>query len=78
MGIWILTQNKRSLVLVYEIKLAGAKVTGYSKRRSMGMLLGKYGDENRSNSVFQKIASKLKESPAINAFFEMPGSEGGY
>jgi hypothetical protein len=76
MGVWILTQDKKNLLLVSEIKQAGAKITGYSQRRPMGILLGRYRDENSSGSVLQRIIATIEGSPAENVLFQMPGRNG--
>ncbi|GAA0427627.1 MAG: hypothetical protein ACQEWU_02605 [Bacillota bacterium] len=73
--LWIITQNKQSLMNVKEVTVNGKKIEGIIGSASLdewSKVLGKYESNERAVEVLDQIVRKLEESNGISVTFTMP------
>ena len=73
--LWVLTQNKRSLVNVKEVTVKGKTVEGIISRSFFvywSRVLGEYGSHERALEVVKQIHRKLEDDENGSTAFSMP------
>ena len=72
MKIWIRTQDKKRLVEVDNITLKGSSLKYVNQQYPFGILLGKYRDGAKAQSVLDTIFTRIKVAGQDDCVFEMP------
>ena len=72
MKLWIKTQDKKRIVAVDNISVKGRNLRFVSQQYPFGLLLGKYENTEKAQSILDSIFSKLKASSTSECIFEMP------
>jgi len=73
--LWIVTQDKKSLVNVKEVSVNGKKIEGVIGSASLdewSKVLGKYESNERALEILNEIFMKIEESSGISVTFTMP------
>ncbi|WP_110929585.1 hypothetical protein [Bacillus massiliglaciei] len=73
--IWIITQDKQSLMHVREVTVNGKKIEGSIGSGAVdewGKVLGKYDSNDRALEVLNEIFLKIEASSHTNVTFTMP------
>ncbi|MUK89285.1 hypothetical protein GMD78_12975 [Ornithinibacillus sp. L9] len=72
--LWIITQNKQSLVNVKEVTVKGKNIEGIigSSNLDWSKSLGKYESNERALEIVNEIFTKVEESNGISVTFTMP------
>ena len=75
MGLWIATQDDKSLVNAKEITVDGKKIEGVIGSTTMdhwSKVLGKYETKERAMEVLKEIFMKIEESHGTFVTYTMP------
>lgn len=70
--LWIVTQNKQSLINVKEVTVEGKKIEGSASFDEWSKVLGKYESHERALEVLNEIFMKIEENSGISMTFTMP------
>ncbi|PWA12650.1 hypothetical protein DCC39_04890 [Pueribacillus theae] len=73
--LWIVTQDKQSLINVKEVTVNGKKIEGVIGSASLdhwGKILGKYESNERALEILNEIFTKIEETSGISVTFTMP------
>ncbi|MCY7749222.1 hypothetical protein [Bacillus inaquosorum] len=73
--LWLITQNKQSLVNVKEVTVNGKSLEGIMGSASLDQwskTLGKYESNERALEILNEIYMKIEESKGISVVFSMP------
>ncbi|UOE55975.1 hypothetical protein LIT38_02920 [Bacillus sp. CMF12] len=73
--LWVMTQNKRSLVNVKEVTVKGKTVEGIISRSFFvywSRVLGEYDSHERALEVVEQIHKKLEHEENGSTAFSMP------
>ncbi|QKG83672.1 hypothetical protein GXN76_03740 [Kroppenstedtia pulmonis] len=73
--LWIITQNKQSLVNVKEVTVKGKNIEGIIGSASLdewSKALGKYESKERALEILNEIFTKVEESNGTSVTFTMP------
>jgi len=72
MKLWIRTQDKKRVLEVDNITLKGGSLKFVNQQYPFGILLGKYKDTSKAQTILDSIFSKLNSSAGNDCTFEMP------
>lgn len=75
MGLWIATQDDKSLVNAKEITVDGKKIEGVIVSSTMnhwGKVLGKYETKERAKEILKEIFKVIEESSGKFVTYTMP------
>lgn len=73
--LWIVTQDKQSLINVKEVTVNGKKIEGVIGSATLdhwGKVLGKYESNERALEILNEVFMKIEESNGISVTFTMP------
>lgn len=72
--LWIITQDKQSVINVKEVMVSGKKIQGIGDAaiNEWGKLLGKYDSKERAESILEEIYSTIAQSDRLSVTFAMP------
>jgi hypothetical protein len=73
--LWIVTQNRSSLINAKEVTVKGKYVEGVMGRglfNEWSRALGKYESNERALEILKQISKKIEESNGSSAMFTMP------
>ncbi|WP_117168722.1 hypothetical protein [Paraliobacillus sediminis] len=73
--LWLITQNKQSLVNVKEVTVKGKNIQGVIGSASMdewSKTLGKYNSNERAMEILKEIFMRIDEGNGISVTFSMP------
>jgi hypothetical protein len=73
--LWLITQDKQSLVNVREVSVKGKTIEGIVDSSSLDQwskTLGKYESKERAMEIILDLSGKLEESNGISTVFHMP------
>jgi len=70
--LWIKTQNKKKVLLVDNITIRGKSLRVLNQQYPFGLLIGKYENPDKAQTVLDSICSKLKTCTTQECVFEMP------
>ncbi len=72
MKLWIKTQDKKRILEIDNISMKGSSLKFVNQQYPFGILLGKYKEPAKAQSVLDTIYSKLNSSTGSDCIFEMP------
>lgn len=73
--LWLITQDKQSLVNVKEVTIKGKKIEGIVGSSSLDLWskdLGKYESQERAMEILIQITMKIEENNNVTMLFHMP------
>lgn len=70
--LWIVTQDKKSLINVKEVTVNGKKIEGSASFDEWSKVLGKYESHERALEILNEIFMKIEENSGISMTFTMP------
>lgn len=73
--LWVVTQDKNSLINVREITVEGKKIEGIAHATFMDQwskVLGKYESKERALEILNKVFTKLEGNSSATVTFVMP------
>ncbi|MCH4825397.1 hypothetical protein [Planococcus halocryophilus] len=73
--LWILTQNKQSLMNVRDVSVKGKHIVGFIESSLLDQwnkTMGKYESTDRAIEVLNEIFTKIEESNGTAITFTMP------
>lgn len=73
--LWVVTQNKNSLINVKEVTVKGKYIEGVVGRSffsEWSKALGKYESKDRALEILNEISMKIEEGNCNSATFTMP------
>ncbi|GAF11073.1 hypothetical protein JCM19046_1565 [Bacillus sp. JCM 19046] len=72
--LWIITQDKQSVISVTEVTISGKKIQGIGTTglNEWGKLLGKYDSKERAESIVEEIYRTLAENDRFSITYTMP------
>ncbi|TRZ39713.1 hypothetical protein CEQ21_01855 [Niallia circulans] len=68
--LWIMSQDKQSLINVKEVSVEGKKIVGNSNE--WNKVLGKYDSNERSLDILNEIFTKIQENSGVSVTYSMP------
>ncbi len=68
--LWIVSQDKQSLINVKEVVVEGKKIVGTSNEWNKA--LGKYESNERALEILNEIITKIQENNAFSVTYTMP------
>ncbi|MDK8641981.1 hypothetical protein ABER75_23250 [Niallia taxi] len=68
--LWIMSQDKQSLINVKEVSVEGKKIVGTSNEWNKA--LGKYDSNERALVILHEIYTKIEENSGFSVTFTMP------
>ncbi len=72
MKLWIKTQDKKRILSADNVLIKGRSLKVINQQYPFGVLLGKYRDIEKTQTVFDSIYSKLKAGNSQDCIFEIP------
>ena len=72
MKLWIKTQDRKKIVEIDNISIKGGALKFVNQQYPFGVLLGKYKDPEKAQTIIETIFSKLNSSGGNDCVFEMP------
>lgn len=73
--LWLLTQNKQSLLNVKDVTVKGKNIEGFIENSLLDQwnkTLGKYESNERALEILNEIFMKVEESNGFSITFTMP------
>lgn len=73
--LWVMTQNKQSLVKVKDVTVKGKYIEGFienSLLEQWNKTLGKYESNERAMEIISEIYTKIEESNGVYVTYTMP------
>lgn len=68
--LWIMSQDKQSLINVKEVAVEGKKIVGTSNEWNKA--LGKYDSNERALVILHEIYTKIEENSGYSVTYSMP------
>ncbi|MGG0740762.1 hypothetical protein [Niallia taxi] len=68
--LWIMSQDKQSLINVIEVSAEGKKIVGISNE--WNKTLGKYDSNERALVILNEIFTKIQENSGFSVTYTMP------
>ena len=72
MKLWLRTQDRKRVMEIDNIYLKGNSLKFINQQYPFGLVLGKYKEPGKAQSVLDTIYSKLNSSTGSDCIFEMP------
>jgi len=72
MKLWIKTQDKKRIMEIDNITMKGGSLKFVNQQYPFGVLLGKYKDQEKAQTILGTIFSKLNSAAGSDCVFEMP------
>ncbi|AQU80733.1 MULTISPECIES: hypothetical protein [Planococcus] len=73
--LWILSQNKQSLMNVKDVSVKGKYIQGFVENSFLDQwnkTIGKYESNERAIEILSELFAKIEESPDAAVTFTMP------
>ncbi|ARF12986.1 hypothetical protein [Sporosarcina ureae] len=73
--LWILTQNKQSLMNVRDVSVKGKHIVGFIESSLLDQWnksMGKYESNERAIEILEEIYSRIEESAGASVTYTMP------
>ncbi|EIM05378.1 hypothetical protein A1A1_16690 [Planococcus antarcticus DSM 14505] len=73
--LWILSQNKQSLMNVKDVSVKGKYIQGFVENSFLDQwnkTLGKYESNERATEILKEIFLNIEESNSVSVSFTMP------
>lgn len=73
--LWLMTQNKQSLMNVKDVTVKGKNIVGFiedSLLDQWNKILGKYESNERALEIISEIFKKIEESSSVSVTYTMP------
>ncbi|PIC77634.1 hypothetical protein CSV72_03880 [Sporosarcina sp. P20a] len=73
--LWILTQNKQSLMNVRDVSVKGKHIVGFIESSLLDQWnksMGKYESNERAIEILEEIFSRIEESAGASVTYTMP------
>ncbi|KAA0955003.1 hypothetical protein FQ085_17080 [Planococcus sp. ANT_H30] len=73
--LWILSQNKQSLMNVKDVSVKGKYIQGFVENSFLDQwnkTIGKYESNERAIEILSELFAKIEESPGSAVTFTMP------
>lgn len=73
--LWLMTQNKKSLLCVKDVSVKGRIIEGFIENSLLDQwtkVLGKYDSDERALAVLHELFLKIEESEGAIVSFKMP------
>jgi hypothetical protein len=73
--LWILTQNKQSMMNVKDVSVKGKHIVGFVENSFLDQwnkIMGKYESNERALEILAEIITKIDESNSAAVTFTMP------
>ncbi|MGM0896436.1 MAG: hypothetical protein ACQEV0_00975 [Bacillota bacterium] len=73
--LWVLTQNKQSMMNVKDVSVKGKHIVGFVENSLLDQwnkIMGKYESNERALEVLTEIFAKIDESDGAAVTFTMP------
>ncbi len=72
MKLWIKTQDKKRILEINNISLKGSTLRFINQQYPFGIVLGKYKDRDKVQTVLDTIFSKLNSASGNDCVYEIP------
>ncbi|MEN8221888.1 MAG: hypothetical protein ABFR36_01405 [Acidobacteriota bacterium] len=72
MKLWIKTQDKKRIMEIDNVSIKGNSLRFFSQQNPFGILLGKYKEPGKAQTILDTIFSRLNSAAGSDCVFEMP------